>query len=318
MFKADKGNSLVIMYLEDYNNEVQEEFIDHINFTLLNRNPTKIFQNRIKDTIKSCQLHLTNDKKRTALTNTNPAAPNIRGLPKVHKPGYPIRPIINWQGAPDYKLAKHLNKLIQTHIPLPNAFNIRSPTHLTEDILEIPYKQGLKLVSFDIVYIYPNIPTNELPQIIENMSCNNQIDRKITNELTKITRTILEQNYITFHNRNYSQNSGLAMGAPSSAILSEVYFQQLEHTKIIKTLTQYNIIRHFRYVDDVLMVYDETVTDIHEVHAAFNELFPTIKFTIEKETENNINFLDISIHNRRDNLEFNVYRKPTATDVIFP
>ena len=147
------------------------------------------------------------------------------------------------------------------------------------------------------------------------MSCNNQIDRKITNELTKIT---LEQNYITFHNRNYSQNSGLAMGAPSSAILSEVYFQHLKHTRIIKSLTQYNIIGYFRYVDDVLMVYDETVTDIHEVHAAFNELFPTIKFTIEKETENNINFLDISIHNRRDNLEFNVYRKPTATDVIFP
>ena len=164
MFKADKGNSLVIMYLEDYNNEVQEEFIDHINFTLLNRNPTKIFQNRIKDTIKSCQLHLPNDNKRTALTNMNPAAPNIRGLPKVHKPGYPIIPIINWQGAPDYKLAKDLNKLIQMHIPLPNAFNIRSPTHLTEDILEIPYKQGLKLVSFDIVNIYPNIPTNELPK----------------------------------------------------------------------------------------------------------------------------------------------------------
>jgi hypothetical protein len=39
---------------------------------------------------------------------------------------------------------------------------------------------------------------------LENMSCNNLIAMKITNELTKITRTILEQNYFTFHNRNYS------------------------------------------------------------------------------------------------------------------
>jgi hypothetical protein len=304
VFTADKGNSIVIMYLDDYNNKVQD-FNDHNNFTLLNRDPTKIFQNRIKDTIKSCQLTLSNDNKRTALTNMNPTALNIQGLPKVHKPGYPIRPIINWQGAPAYKLDKHLNKLIQTHIPLPNAFNVRSPTHLIEDLLEIPYKQGLKLVSFDIVNMYPKITTNELPQIIENLSCNNQIDRKVISELIKITSTILElQNYFTFHNHNYSQNSGLAMGAPSSAILPEVYLQHLEHTKIIKTPTQYNFIGYSIYVDDVLMVYDETVTDIHEVHAAFNKLAPTIKFIIEKETDNNINFLDISIRNKRDNLQF--------------
>jgi hypothetical protein len=90
----------------------------------------------------------------------NTTAPNIRGLPKVHKPGYPIRPIINWQGAPPYRLSKYLNKLIQTHIPLPNTFNVRSPTHLTEDL------QGLKLVSFDIVNIYTNTSTNGLLQII--------------------------------------------------------------------------------------------------------------------------------------------------------
>jgi hypothetical protein len=49
------------------------------------------------------------------------------------------------------------------------------------------------------------------------------------------------------------------------------------------------------------MVYDDTVTDIHEVCAAFNELATIIKFTIEKET-NNIKFLDISISNKRDSL----------------
>jgi hypothetical protein len=158
--------------------------------------------------------------------------------------------------------------------------------------------------------MYPNIPNNELTQIIENMSCNNQRDRKIISELNKIICTILEQNYFTFHNHNSSKNSELAMGAPSSAVLQEVYLQHLEHTKIIKTLTLYNIIGYFRYVDDVLMVYDETVTDIHEVRAMFNELAATIKFTIEKETNNNINFLDISISNKRDSLQFDVYRKP--------
>jgi hypothetical protein len=173
----------------------------------------------------------------------------MRGLPKVRKPGCPIRPMVNWQGAPAYKLAKYLNKLIQTHIPLPNAFNVRSPTHLIEDLLDMPYKQGIKLASSDIVNMYPNIPTNELPRIIENIAHNNLIGRTITEELIKITCTILAQNYFTLHNRHYSQNSGLAMGAPSSSILSEIFLQYLEQTKIIRILTQHKIVAYFLYVD---------------------------------------------------------------------
>jgi hypothetical protein len=62
--------------------------------------------------------------------------------------------------------------------------------------------------------MYPIIPTNELIRIIENMSHENQLDDGITNELVKITRTVLEQNYFAFRNQNYFQNTGLAMGAP--------------------------------------------------------------------------------------------------------
>jgi hypothetical protein len=108
------------------------------------------------------------------------------------------------------------------------------------------------------------------------------------------------------------------MGTPSSAILSEVYLQHLEYTKIIKIITPHNIIGYFRYVNDILMIHDENSTDIHEVHTAFNDLAPMIKFTIEKETDNNLNFLDISIQNTGNKLLFNIYRKPTATDIIIP
>jgi hypothetical protein len=144
--KADKGNSTVILYTEYYHDIVQS-FIDNKNFTILNRDPTTTFQNQVKATIKSCQLILPKHNK-AKLTNMNPATPNIRGLPKVNKVGCPIRPVINWQGAPAYKLAKHLNKLIHLLIPLPNAFNIKNSIHLIEDLLEIPYKQGIRASFF--------------------------------------------------------------------------------------------------------------------------------------------------------------------------
>jgi hypothetical protein len=76
----------------------------------------------------------------------NPVAPNIRGLRKVHKVECPIQSVINWRAAPAYKLVKFVSKFIQLLIPLPNAFNVKSSVHLIDDLLDIPYKEGLKLV----------------------------------------------------------------------------------------------------------------------------------------------------------------------------
>jgi len=41
-----------------------------------------------------------------------------------------------------------------------------------------------------------------------------------------------------------------------------------------------------------------------------------MKFTLEKEENNKMNFLDITIAKEHDGLLFQIYRKPTTTDVI--
>ena len=49
-----------------------------------------------------------------------------------------------------------------------------------------------------------------------------------------------------------------------------------------------------------------------------NNLVPNLKFTLEKEQNKRINFLDITISTNQDGLSFKIYRKPTATDIIIP
>jgi len=39
---------------------------------------------------------------------------------------------------------------------------------------------------------------------------------------------------------------------------------------------------------------------------------------MEKEIDNKINFLDVTIQKENKNLSFNIYRKPTTTDTIVP
>jgi len=133
-----------------------------------------------------------------------------------------------------------------------------------------------------------------------------------------LLRTILKQNYFQYKDTIYKQKTGLAMGAPSSSILSELYFQYIEHTAIFDTLTKFNILGYFRYVDDILLVYDNTTTDIQDVLHEFNNAAHPMSFTLEEETNNQLNFLDITIKKGSHSLQYDIYRKPTNTDIIIP
>jgi hypothetical protein len=226
ILKADKGNSIVIEYTDNYHNKIQD-FISNNEFQIAKKDPTKRFQRNVRAVIRECQF-LIGKEKRPKYVNLNPSAPTIRGQLKVHKDNCPVRPVINWQNAPAYKLAKLLNKLIATYIPLPYVYNVKNTVQLMKDLTEIPYNQELKLISFDIDNTYPNIPTDKLINIIKEMCSEQALEDNITNELTKITQTTIEQNYFVFQNKNYIQQKGLAMGAPSSSVLAEIYLQNLE------------------------------------------------------------------------------------------
>ena len=149
-------------------------------------------------------------------------------------------------------------------------------------LMEIPFKNDLKLASFDITNMYTNIPTHELTDIIKFLFKQNSIDPTTQTELNEICNTILTQNYFRFSNIQCSQKQGLVMGAPSSSILPQVYLHFLENTQIYNILIQHQIIGYFRYVDDILIVYSDENTDIHKVLDLFNNISPTLTFTIEK------------------------------------
>jgi hypothetical protein len=108
------------------------------------------------------------------------------------------------------------------------------------------------------------------------------------------------------------------MGAPTSSILSEIYLQYLESSNIYNLLLDHNIIGYFRYVDDILVVYNEDNTNIESLLLQFNNLSPKLEFTIEKEENQKINFLDITINTESEGFSIDIHRRPTYTDVITP
>jgi hypothetical protein len=99
----------------------------------------------------------------------NPKAPCIKGLIKIHKPNNPIRPIVNWQEAPAYKLSKHLTDILIQHLQLPDSFNVKNSITLTNELNSVEMTCHTKLCSFDIKNMYANTPQPELLIIIKQI-----------------------------------------------------------------------------------------------------------------------------------------------------
>ena len=117
-----------------------------------------------------------------------------------------------------------------------------------------------------------------------------------------------------FQNKIYHTNKGVAMGSPISNKITEIFLQHYENTYIKQVLDKQYIQYYTRYVDDILIIYDNSkVTHEHITHQ-FNQVHKDIKFNPSHETKNTVHFLDLQITRDTHNLHINIYRKPTATD----
>jgi hypothetical protein len=67
------------------------------------------------------------------------------------------------------------------------------------------------------------------------------------------------------------------------------------------------IIAYFRYVNDIFIIYVQNKANIEQTLKEFDNLKPSIKFTIEKELHEEINFLFLTIHHKDKKLKFSIY-----------
>jgi hypothetical protein len=168
-----------------------------------------------------------------------------------------------------------------SYISLPYVYNIKNPIHLINDLNEIPINQDLKFTSFDISNMYSNIPTTSLIHIITTMCDQQNLPSQIKHEILSVVNIKLEQNYFSYQNTIYIQTEGLAMGAPTSALFSEIYLQYLKDTSIFNILVQHHITGYFRFVDNIFIIYKPSLTNIHELLHKFNNMTPKLNFTLE-------------------------------------
>ena len=309
--KADKGNVLTIENKPELNNKTTN-FLNNPQFIPLKSDPTNRFQNKIKELCKKSNL-IINKSDLNLLINPNPQAPILRTATKIHKANNPIRPIVNYIPAPAYKLKKFLKKLLKSKLFIENKYNIINSKQLTDLLSKLTINKNSKMISLDIKDMYTNIPVNETLKIIQDQLKLSNCNDEESTQIISLLQNSLQQNYFTFNGNFYLQPDGLPMGSPLSSILSEIFLQHIEHTYIEDIKKQFNIIFYGRYVDDILILYNNSHDNSNDILNKFNNLHPSIKFTCEQEHHNKLNYLDLTIQKHSTFLEYNIFRKPTTS-----
>ena len=105
------------------------------------------------------------------------------------------------------------------------------------------------------------------------------------------------------------------MGSPLAPVLANIFMGFYES----KWLNEYNLNKsnfYLRYVDDILAAFDSEQDSLNFLDF-LNKRYPNLKFTIEKQINHCIAFLDVFIPGiNNQNLTLQTYRKLTYTGLL--
>ena len=155
---ADKGRVTVVMDKTDYFDKMDALVNDKQTYEELKRDPTPALQRKLNSKIFTLKKTDAIDTQRYyRLRCSVPQPPKIYGLPELHKPGIPMRPIVSFCGSPTYQLSNYLTAILQ---PLTDKSRrkLQSTENFIDAIKTVQIPDDYKLVSFDVKSLFTSIP----------------------------------------------------------------------------------------------------------------------------------------------------------------
>ena len=113
------------------------------------------------------------------------------GLPKIHKPGTPLRPIVSSIGAATYNTAKELAKILKPLVGI-SAHHIQNTRDFVEQLKDVRLKQGECIISYDVTALFTSVPIKPVLNIIKQKLANDNDLHKRTTMSTSHIINLLE------------------------------------------------------------------------------------------------------------------------------
>ena len=117
--------------------------------------------------------------------------------------------------------------------------------------------------------------------------------------------------HFQFDEKLFDQVDGVSMGSPLAPALANLFMSYHEKSWL-ESDEGAHILYYKRYVDDIFCIV-ENEDESSKFLEYLNRQHPNIKFTLEKECEGKLPFLDIMISRQNNNFLTTLFRKKTYT-----
>ncbi|CAF3918662.1 unnamed protein product [Adineta steineri] len=249
--------------------------------------------------------------------------PHLYFIPKPHKIGTPLRPIISMIRSPAIGISHFLDQCLR-----PIFDQATKQTTFINDIhfvrrLEFYCSIGLltsttNFITFDVTDLYTMIPRNgaliALEEFLNERATNGRISGMTINTLMKLAEVVLDTNSFAYEGKYYKQIRGGAMGSPFTMTLANIYMLKWEQS-LIEHQRAHNEL-YGRYIDDVFMTTNLPLNQINILLEQANNEDENIKIT--RSIGSTAQFLDVSVFNNQGQLKTTVFHKPAAAPYILP
>jgi len=308
------------MDAEEYADKIENMLNDIEIYTKTNINDTKEVKKKADEILtKLRDTDKLNDKQLKHLIDFEAKCPTFYGIPKTHKMGNPLRPIVSQINAPTSSISKYISEQLavaEKQIP----FILQDTTAFLQIINKLVINNDTTLVTMDVTSLYTNIPHEQGAEwvaefyfeTLDKWSQTKQQMQPISREeIKQLMLFVLSNCTFEFNKEFYRQNYGTTMGASFSVRFANIYM----HKFFEKFNGKYEAIKPpfiARLIDDIFFTWDASNNALQQYLTKLNNEHPTIKFepTI---SQTQVNFLDTVVYKKiNDNKRHTkIYRKPT-------
>ncbi|CAF1627741.1 unnamed protein product, partial [Rotaria magnacalcarata] len=242
-------------------------------------------------------------------------------LPKAHKPGTPLRPIISGLKHPTIKISKFLDDLLR---PLFDQMALNSTVTSGFDLVKQlrqwsrnHLKQETLFCTIDVTDLYTMVPQIEgvlsLKKMLDQLKLK-QVGGLKVETIIRLSRLVMTNNYFSYNGQFYHQVRGGAMGSPLTLTISNCYMYFFERQIVNQIRNSGGL--YFRYIDDIFITINWPVRHLLKEVDRWNKFDENINLSAN--IGSTVNFLDLNMENQDGQLFTTVYQKPSYEPYYLP
>ena len=179
-------------------------------------------------------------------------------LPKPHKIGTPLRPIISGLKHPTIKISKFLDDLLWPLFhQIASKTTITSGFELVKQLQEwstISRRQETLFCTNDVADLYTIVPQVEgILSLKKTLDCFKlkHVGGLKVEIVIRLSRFVMQNNYFSYNGQYYHQIRGGAMGSPLTLTIANCYMFFYEQQIVKQIHNGFGL--YFRYIDDMFI-----------------------------------------------------------------